>query len=369
MRKSGILSVAFASLALATSCSQEDLESTKLSNSEITFHTTMGLKSRATEVTTSNITDQHLFVSAFETSKSNYMSNVEYTYSTTNSKWSTVAGTFFWPASGTLYFYAYSPKISQDTGNTGTVSISQSEQKVTGFTPYKKDQGTADAEGQVDFIYASTSGNATNDATNGVSLTFKHALSQIVVKAKNDNAAYKVKVSGVKIGGVYGKGDFTFPSTSDTGTSWSTSGDKNASYCTEYQTAVELTSTAANVDNEKSFMLIPQQLAKGTTAAGGAYLALKATITMKGDGDSYDGEVKCTDTYLYVGLDTKWEMGKKYTYIVDFTKGAGENADGNKIFGDEIKVSVSSVDQWSTSDSSNASTAAIDTPMTPTTGN
>ncbi len=86
MRNSGILSVALASLALATSCSQEDLESTKLSNSEITFHTTMGLKSRATEVTISNITDQHLFVSAFETSKSNYMSNVEYTYSTTNSK-------------------------------------------------------------------------------------------------------------------------------------------------------------------------------------------------------------------------------------------------------------------------------------------
>lgn len=350
MRKSGILSVALASLALVTSCSQEDLESTKLSNSEISFHTTMGLKSRATEVTGDNITIQSLFVSAFENeaSKSNYMSNVEYTYNSDNSKWSTTAGTFFWPASSTLHFYAYSPEITSKTKNTGTVSISQSEQKVTGFTPYKKDQGTADAEGQVDFIYANTSGNATNNATNGVSLTFKHALSQIVVKAKNENTAYQVKVNGVKIGGVYGAGDFTFPSTSDTGAGWSTTGEKKASYCTEYQTAVELTSTAANVDDKKSFMLIPQQLAKDNTnskASAGSYLALKVTITMKSDDNTYSGQ-EYYSGYAYVGLDTKWEMGKKYTYIVDFTKGAGQKEDGSKIFGDEIEIKVNTVNEW-----------------------
>lgn len=349
MRRNGTLFVAFASLALATSCSQEDLTTqSQLSNNEISFNTTMGLKSRATETTTANIINGSIFVSAFESGKNNYMSQVEYKHS--DSKWSTTAGTFFWPATATLNFYSYAPEITASTDNTGTVTIDKDNQKVTDFTPYVNASATskADAAKQVDFIYAKATGNATANATNGVTLNFKHALSQIIVQAKNSNSAYKVEVSGVKLGNVYGKGDFTFGTTSDNA-SWTTSGEKTTVYTTEWTTATTLNETAGTMNEANvPFMLIPQQLAKENSgkASAGSYLALKVKITMKSGDNTYDGQVYY-DGYAYVGLDTNWEMGKKYTYIVDFSKGAGQKENGSNIFGNEIKIATVTVTEWS----------------------
>ncbi len=345
MRRNETLFVAFAALALATSCSQEDLTSqSNLSNNEISINASMGLKSRATETTTANLSS--IYVSAFISNQANYMSQVNYTKS--GDTWSTAAGTFFWPATETLNFYAYAPEITTSTDNTGTVSISNNEQKVEGFTPYVNASATskADAAKQVDFIYAKATGNATANATNGVTLDFKHALSQIIVQAKNSNSAYQVEVSGVKLGNVYGKGDFTFGTTAGDA-SWTTTSDTKTSYCTEFDTAVKLTSDAANVDNNQAFMLIPQQLAKENSgkASAGSYLALKVKITMKSGDNTYDGQVYY-EGYAYVGLDTKWEMGKKYTYIVDFSKGAGQKEDGSNIFGNEIKIATVTVTDW-----------------------
>ncbi len=345
MRRNETLFVAFAALALATSCSQEDLTSqSNLSNNEISINASMGLKSRATETTTANLSS--IYVSAFISNQANYMSQVNYTKS--QSTWSTAAGTFFWPATETLNFYAYAPEITASTDNTGTVTIDKDNQKVTGFTPYVNASATskADAAQQVDFIYAKATGNATNNATSGVTLTFKHALSQIIVQAKNSNSAYQVEVSGVKLGNVYGKGDFTFGTTSDNA-SWTTSGEKTTVYTTEHN-AVTLTSDAANVDNNQAFMLIPQQLAKENSgkASAGSYLALKVKITMKSGDNTYDGQ-KYYEGYAYVGLDTNWEMGKKYTYIVDFSKGAGQKENGSNIFGNEIKIATVTVTEWS----------------------
>ncbi len=342
MRRNETLFVAFAALALATSCSQEDLTSqSNLSNNEISINASMGLKSRATETTTANLSS--IYVSAFISNQANYMSQVNYTKS--QNTWSTTVGTFFWPATETLNFYAYAPEITTSTDNTGTVSIDKDNQKVTGFTPYVKSEESADAAKQVDFIYAKATGNATENATNGVTLTFKHALSQIIVQAKNSNSAYQVEVSGVKLGNVYGKGDFTFGTTSGNA-SWTTSGEKTTVYTTEHD-AVTLTSDAANVDNNQAFMLIPQQLVKGNNskASAGSYLALKVKITMKSGDNTYDGQVYY-EGYAYVGLDTKWEMGKKYTYIVDFSKGAGQKEDGSNIFGNEIKIATVTVTDW-----------------------
>ncbi len=343
MRRNETLFVAFAALALATSCSQEDLTSqSNLSNNEISINASMGLKSRATETTTANLSS--IYVSAFISNQANYMSQVNYTKS--ENTWSTAAGTFFWPATETLNFYAYAPEITASTDNTGTVSISNSEQKVTDFTPYVKSEESADAAKQVDFIYAKATGNATANATNGVTLDFKHALSQIIVQAKNSNSAYQVEVSGVKLGNVYGKGDFTFGTTSGDA-SWTTRGEKTTVYTTEHN-AVTLTSDAANVDNNQAFMLIPQQLAKNNSgkASAGSYLALKVKITMKSGDNTYNGQVYY-EGYAYVGLDTKWEMGKKYTYIVDFSKGAGQKENGSNIFGNEIKIATVTVTEWS----------------------
>ena len=62
------------------------------------------------------------------------------------------------------------------------------------------------------------------------------------------------------------------------------------------------------------FMLLPQQLEKSEKASEKAYLAVKVNITMQGGKVIHDG---CA----YIGLNTNWEMGKHYTYTLDFSDG------------------------------------------------
>ena len=52
------------------------------------------------------------------------------------------------------------------------------------------------------------------------------------------------------------------------------------------------------------------------------------------------------DGLAYVGIDTNWEMGKHYTYTLDFTAGAGQDETGKQIIsGKDIKLNVS-VTPW-----------------------
>nr|WP_220431722.1 BspA family leucine-rich repeat surface protein [Segatella copri] len=81
-------------------------------------------------------------------------------------------------------------------------------------------------------------------------------------------------------------------------------------------------------------MLLPQQLEKSEKASEKAYLALKVNITMQG------GKV-IRDGWAYIGLNTNWEMGKHYTYTLDFSDGAGQDENGKQIIsGKDIKLNV-----------------------------
>lgn len=70
-------------------------------------------------------------------------------------------------------------------------------------------------------------------------------------------------------------------------------------------------------------MILPQQLSKATKASEKSYIAVKVKITLQG------GYIQ-KDDWVYVGIDTNWEMGKRYAYTLDFTSGAGQDKDGNK---------------------------------------
>ena len=323
MIRKNYLFVAFASLVLATSCSQDVENGGAISCSPISFHSSVGkTSSRAVETTTANL--KQFRVSAFQTGQDNYMSNVSYTGSGSN--WSTDAGTFYWPVSGDLNFYCYAP---DEPGKAGSFAINSSTQKLTGFIPNET------AAAQKDFIYAKAIGSLAANATSGLDINFQHALSEVSVKAKNDNKAYSVEVTGVKLGNIVSKGDFTFPSVNGTTAAWSLGTDK-ATYTTTWTTANKLSSTVSDLDAANTpFMLIPQQLAENSKAASGSYIALKVKVTMKG------GMVVHND-WAYVALSTKWEMGKHYVYTLDFTNGAGQDENGNQIIsGTGIKLNIS----------------------------
>lgn len=331
MIRKSMICVALASMALATSCSQDDMASEySLSKSPIKMNTSFGLSTRAVETTISNISSFR--VSAFQDGKANYMSDVEYT-STNGSTWSTTAGSFFWPVSGDLRMYCYAP---DQPGQSGTYTLDKDTQILDDFTP-----NTA-ASDQKDFVYAKATGNAAQNGSTGIDINFQHALSEITIAAKNSNKAYTVEVTGVKLGNITNKGTFTFPSVSGASASWtlSSSASDKQDYTTTWATPVALGDAATTMDAANvPFMLIPQQLEDADKASEGAYIAVKAKITMQGGQVVHDG-------WSYVGIDTKWEMGKRYAYTLDFSAGAGQDENGNPILsGSAIKLNCS-VTPW-----------------------
>lgn len=331
MLKQSIFYVALASMALTTSCSQDDIANERvLSGKEINLTPSFKTPTRAVETTIGNLGS--FWVNSFQSGEDKYMNDVEYT-STNGSVWSTTAGKFFWPVTGDLHMYCYAPKASELSG---TMKIDKDAQTLTDFSP-----NTAAAD-QKDFVYAKSTGSVKKNGSTGIDIIFKHALSEITVAAKNTNTAYTVKVKGVKIGNVITKGTFTFPSVTDTPASWSLSSDPNDvnDYVTSWTTAYELGDEASTMDAANvPFMILPQQLESADKASEKAYIALNAEIKMQGGVVKHNG-------WVYVGIDTKWEMGKKYAYTLDFSTGAGQDENGETIIsGSDIKLNVS-VTPW-----------------------
>ena len=335
MKKKGLFVMAAACLLAATSCSQDELAgSSPLSGNEIGLTAIIGGDVKATKAVETKITNLGKFtVNAFQSGEANYMNNVEYTTSDNGSSWTTAAGKFFWPVEGDLHLYGYAPAAP---GKGGTFQIDKDAQTLTDFVPFE----TADA--QQDFVYAKSTGNNATNGTTGVELNFQHALTEISVAAKNSNTAYTVKVTGVKLGNVKTKGTFTFPSIANSAASWTLSSATAdvGSYETTWSTATELTSSVSTLDEANvAFMLLPQQLEKSEKASEKAYLALKVNITMQGGKVIHDG-------WAYIGLNTNWEMGKHYTYTVDFSEGAGQDETGKQIISGKEMVLKVKVTPW-----------------------
>ena len=330
MKKKGLFVMAAVSLLAATSCSQDELAgSSPLSGNEISLTAIIGDGVKNTKAVETKITNLGKFtVNAFQSGEANYMNNVEYTTSDNGSSWTTAAGKFFWPVEGDLHLYGYAPAAP---GKNGTFKIDKDAQTLTDFVPFE----TADA--QQDFVYAKSTGNNATNGTTVVELNFQHALTEISVAAKNSNTAYTVKVTGVKLGNVKTKGTFTFPSIENSAASWTLSSATAdvGSYETTWSTASVLTNSVSTLDESNvPFMILPQQLEKSDKASEKAYLALKVNITMQG------GKV-IRDGWAYIGLNTNWEMGKHYTYTLDFSDGAGQDEEGKQLIsGKDIKLNV-----------------------------
>ena len=336
--------IALASLVLATSCSQDDLQTAKFSRNAINLNAELGgqpissysaakgktVKSRAVETTITNLGS--FTMNAFQNGETNYMKDVKYT-STDGSVWNNNVGTFYWPVEGDLHFYAYAP---EQPGQAGTFKLDKDAQTLTDFVP-----NTAAAD-QKDFVYAKSTGNNKANGTTGIDIDFQHALSEVTIAAKNENTTYTVDVTGVKIGNVIKKGTFTFPSTSDAAATWTLSSDASdiTAYTTTWTTPVTLGSDVSTLDAANvPFMILPQQLSKATKASEKAYIAVKVKITLQG------GYIQKND-WVYVGIDTNWEMGKRYAYTLDFTSGAGQDKDGKQVLsGTAINLNVD-VTSW-----------------------
>lgn len=341
--KSKYLAVALSAVALVA-CNNEDVLEVNQGRG-ISFQVATEASTRAQATTTSTIgnfkvwgfTDGKTLMNGLEVSKD----GDDWTYD----------GTIFWPATD-VDFYSVSP--AENCG--GTVSITKDKQEITNFTV------NTDQASQVDLLYAVNKGEKKADHTaSAVNINFRHALSQIVFKAKNTNENLKVIVKGVKIANIKKKGDFTYPTsattdnvasesgsiTSGTQGTWGTpteattfSAGMDANGVTlngKVETAVDLTTTTgenANKTYTGALFMIPQALTPWnpeTTGAlsqtnTGVYFLLNCQILSGTDKNIQVWPSDADETFAEIAVPAEtltWEQGKKYVYTFIFGEGAG----------------------------------------------
>ncbi len=294
-----------------TSCSNDESLSINRGE-EISFRSAMGTRGSETAIGNLQGADGFL-VTALNAEKTGaYFDKVAFTYEEGTYTSST---DYYWPANDeALNFYAWypgdsiSPELASGTGMTFNYTV-------------------ADAiANQLDVVVADALDKKKPVDNAGVSLTFKHALSQIEIMAKNDNAAYTVKVKSVKIAQI--------PST---GTGFSvktevaapTAVSEKKTFTVPEFSVLTLNATAESLmDGGGNAFLIPQTLAgwnptdKKNTAEG-AYISVLVDINAAAGANIYP---KTADKFAWaaIPISDTWAPNTKYTYTLNFGAGAGK---------------------------------------------
>lgn len=367
--KKSLFIMALGAFAL-TSCSQDEV--LDVQKDAVQFSVVADKASRGAVTTTDNITN--FMVNAFKADVTTggvvtgnldqfFMKDVEVTGSNT-AGWS-YGVTKFWPTTDKINFYSYSP--ASLTG----VSIASDVQTITHTV------STTCAD-QIDVLYALNNGLGKADGE--VKVNFRHALAQIVFKARNSKSDLKVIVQGVRVVNLLTSGTLSWP-TKDTyenynhselpangGTgdgltdaatqvdeswgTWDLSGSDFACYpaamagasdATPTITEITLVSDAAELSNMTNPLLVMPQTLKPATVengdmvatAGQQYFAIMCKIYSIDPTTSTETLVwPSTEGYAEVvipvaspdkdkdGKDA-WKQGRKYVYTFVFGEGAG----------------------------------------------
>lgn len=375
--KKAFYMMAAAAIALSSCSSEETTDVAKSSN--ITFRTSVGLNSRALELTgkdgVTNMTK--MTVSAFDGDNA-YFANKVFEKGDNN---------FFeaknfnptWPKNGSLTFVAYS--LLGDTWGYNVPTLTKTGASISGFKP------KLDIKDQHDVVFAyGTGSQAANDA-NGVELNFEHILSQIKIVVKNSDADLHYSIKGIRIASVSGSADYAFAHNAGQNTNthtWSNPGTANAVYETVFTDEITLDSDPVDLTDKCNAggaaggaMLIPQTVTSwaGTTTdvadkfdsfTGKAYISLLINVK-RGNTAIYPAS---GNGYGWAAValpkNTKWDAGNKYIYTLDMTNGCGkvdpvksnpegstevkpgtdDSQKGDNIFGKTIKFTVKVVKNW-----------------------
>lgn len=336
-------------LLLTSACSEDSVELVN-NGSEITFNTSI---SRAMNLDQSNLDSFKVWAFSDITDSAPFIKDETVTKKGNNSYFS-FSHSIFWPSDvETLKFWAIAPATTE-----GIQQESGKKLTIKNYTPKEKPME------QEDLIVANATANR-SDGTS-ISLQFRHALSQIVVRASEgtdgDNSK-NIKIKGAWIVNPAASGTL---STNDAATelNWAASSTKGC-YGMEFNNTISLTHSYssifdfdkdANIKNpQTNLLLIPQQL---TAWAGtqdeqnvnkGAYILFLCRVEAIHDGELHEGgndpaiksehgkhihqlfpDTKTFDEaqygYTCVPIGTNWEPGKRYIYNLSFcgaTSGAG----------------------------------------------
>lgn len=197
------------------------------------------------------------------------------------------------PGSGRIRFFAYAPH-STDESLKGALSHAADKPSITYTVP-------DDPKDQLDIMTATADCDGSDSGS--VNLAFGHALTAVTVKT--GTAMLGGKITEVVISGVYGSGSHAIGSGK-----WTASGDprtfkvaKDIDLPVESDENVYTKPDTPIVDDELTFMMIPQTLPEG------------AAITIK-----FRDDISQTDRTLTASLkDKTWPAGRKVTYSISST--------------------------------------------------
>ena len=254
------------------------------------------------------------------------------TVSKDGNKW-TYANTQFWPETS-VDFYSVAPVGT-------TVDITAESQQIKDFTVAEK---VAD---QVDLLYAVNTGCTKEDnGESGVAVNFRHALSQIVFKAKNTNANLKVTVKGVEVVKVVNGGTFTYPGNTTapqitgenqdfgagTQGTWELGNTKETYAAGITEATLTKSDNATDLTNASGALLLMPQTITGwdvendaSNSAGNSYFLVDCKIVNVAGEDEvtlWPETGESAPVAIPVSAIT-WEQGKKYIYTFIFGEGGG----------------------------------------------
>jgi len=321
-----------AALAMASCSSSEDVaQNVQTPSQELKFFTAVQGNTRGVVETTASLSQFNVILNGkFATAAdANPTSLTVGTYPTTATKsgssWN-LAQNYFWgdeTTVGKFTAYANAGTITAASGMLADVTVA------------------ADVDDQKDLLVAYNEGNKTAFAA-GVPLHFRHAMSQIVVKASyadetdvttyplTDFPSMSVKVKGIKFFNLKNQGTLTLPTAStasgqDYTPAWSAHSG-SAAFEVNYDTPITLGSTATAIDlseDANPLLLLPQTTVAAddlkATSITGAYMAVLVDINKASDGSDY--YPKTSDAYAWVAVPVsiEWNGGSKYTYTLNFS--------------------------------------------------
>lgn len=287
-------------MLLATACSKSEVE--KPDNS-ISF---TPVASKATKAIISGTTypeGESFVVSAYHNGTNAYFEGLTASYSLTQNGtklWAT-SQEQYWPLSGSLDFYAYSPSSASSYG----VDIDATNGvTATGYTVQDNTQMTTD------LCYASASVADCENHPDSVPLTFSHALTQVVFRVKaaayytTNTTTVALSMTSLSLSGINSVGDFAAGA-------WT---NQNTAYTyTLSTTETALTYDGSHVPNVIdicTYLYLPQ------TISAHASLNVGYTISQTVSGTPYTVENPPVSIPLRNTV-TEWQPGKKYIYTIN----------------------------------------------------
>ena len=234
-----------------------------------------------------------------------YLPGVEFAKKGTN--WAGATTPYYWPKTGSMLFAGYSPvDFAGVTFTLASNKFSVAECPQPEFSATK------------DLLYA---GYTTSVLGGTAPMTFSHALSWVTIKAKAA-AADQIKITNIKFVGLAEKGS------SDGLPEWTVSGTNEQLNVFAPTSAFAVPAAETLVEsNENCGLVFPQTLADAA--------AIEVSYEMNNGADQWFAQAPFVQklNLLKSGANTidKWEAGKHYTYVINFSAIGGEPGSSNEI--------------------------------------